>query len=274
MKPVQAHIVKRTLAGLFDAFLLVFISLSIYSFISIPIVNQFANGNMLAEALAQRQLLSYLFVEDSNLYIQPVSQEQYSEAIYRYYVESSVTHEPMTTSEYYLRILKQGDANTHFDFYQPMDSSSPWLVPPLPNQTESIAKFYITTYRFAVEAFENTPAMLAISQPLNQRLIISLFITFALTGIGVYILMPLWLANGATLGHRLWGLFLVSSHGTLLQRNQIIIKGMATIIFLVFGLFFLLPFVSYVLMLFNPKRQSIPDYFAVTMVVEKNRIYR
>jgi hypothetical protein len=274
MKPVQAHIVKRTLAGLFDAFLLGFISLSIYAFISIPIVNQFANGNMLAEALAQRQLLSYLFVEDSNFYIQPVSQEQYSEAIYRYYVESSVTHEPMTTSEYYLRILKQGDATTHFDFFQSIDPSRPWSVSLLPNQTELVAKFYITKYRIAVEAFENTPAMLAISQPLNQRLIISLFITFALTGFGVYILMPLWLANGATLGQRSLGLFLVSSHETSLQRSQIIIKGLATIFFLVFGLFFLIPFVSYVLMLFNPKRQSIPDYFAVTMVVEKNRIYR
>jgi len=274
MNPVPAHVVKRTLAGLVDAAVLVFISLSIYAFISIPIVNQFANGNALAEALAQRQLASYLFVEDSNLYLQPVSESQYPEAIYRYYVESDVTHDPMSTSAYYLRILKQGDATTLFDFSQPIDELTPWLVTPLLNQEDQVAAFYLTTYRAAVEAFENTPGMLAISQPLNQRLILSLVITFAVTGLGVYVLVPLLLAQGATLGQRLWRLFLVHSHGLSLRRSQIIIKGLATIIFLVFGVFFLLPFISYLLMLSNQKRQSIPDFFAVTMVVEKHPNYR
>jgi uncharacterized RDD family membrane protein YckC len=275
MNPVPAHVVKRSFAGLVDAAILVFISLSIYAFISIPIVNQFANGNVLAEALAQRQVASYLFVEDSNLYIQPVSEGQYPEAIYRYYVESDVTHDPMSTSAYYLRILKQGDATTLFDFSQPMDALTPWLITPLTNQSDQVTAFYRTTYLSAVEGFENTPAMLAISQPLNQRLILSLVITFAVTGLGVYVLVPLSLVQGATLGQRLWRLFLVHSHdGVPLRRSQIIIKGIATIIFLVFGVFFLLPFISYIVMLSNKKRQAITDYFAVTMVVEKHPNYR
>jgi uncharacterized RDD family membrane protein YckC len=274
MKPVPAHIVKRTLAGVIDAAVLIFLALTVYAFITIPIVNQFIQGNELTAALAEKQLASFLFVEDDNRNIQPVTAGQYPEALYRYYVESNVSHLSLTKDGYYQQILKRGETDSLFDFSQAVDLTQPWLVPAANDQVNAIEKFYKDTYYATVDLFEATPAMQAISMPLNQRLLWSLVITFTFAGIGVYILMPLSFPQGATLGQRLWKIFLVHSEDLPLKQTQIVVKGLATLLFLVFGTFFLLPFISYIIMLNHKKRLSIPDFFAVTQVVEKHPIYR
>jgi hypothetical protein len=266
-----ASIVKRTLSGLIDGFLLVLSSLSFFSFVSIPIVNEYLGGNILTSELSNFQLDSYLFIENDQGFILPIIKDQFPEGIFRFYVESTIHDNQLTKESFYEQILNRDQVNCLFDFTQPIDDLTPWLVQPKTSAIEQIETFYLAAYQVAIYSLENIPEIKSINDQLNLRLIGASSASFFLVGILIYIIIPLKFIKRSTIGQKILGLYLVDIEGNLAKPIQIVIKGLTTILFLVLGLFLLIPFFSYLLMIFHPKRISIPDFFAVTLVFQKNR---
>jgi uncharacterized RDD family membrane protein YckC len=270
MNPL-ASIVKRTLSGLIDGFLLILISLSFFAFVAIPVVNEYVGGNNLTTELSRFQLDSFLFYENDQGFILPISKDQMPEGIFRFYVESNINGNQITKDTYYEQILNRDQVNCLFDFSQPINDLTPWLVQPKISAIEQTEPFYLAAYQVAILNLESMPEIKMINDQLNRRLLGALSISFFLIGILLYITIPLTFIKQSTIGQKIFGLYLVDIQGEKPKQIQIIVKGLTTILFLVLGLFLLIPFFSYILMIFHPKRISIPDFFAVTLVLQKNR---
>lgn len=262
-------ILRRTAAGTIDFAIALFLGFSFFSFVTIPIVNRFFDGDALSASLAEKQLESSLFLADESTgNIAPASEEQYPEALFRYYVLSGLS-ELGTLDGYYDDILLRGEEGCLFNFegFIP-DEDAPWIVPYESVHQLAVDSFYALAFQTAIDHFQTRPEVQELQGALSQRLAASLVATLLLVAFPFYVVLPMFHSGGATLGQRLLRLRHVDAFDRPLRKMQIAIKGMATLFFLGLGLLIGLPFFSYLVMIFHPRHISIPDYFAVTVLLD------
>lgn len=273
MTATPQYILKRTAAGTIDLALALFVGLSIFSFVSIPVVNRFFDGDSLSASLVDKQIASFLFVaDDITGNIAPAVSENYPEAMYRFYVLSEWS-ELDTAEAYYDDILLRGQESCLFDFIAFIPNpEAPWIVPFDESQQVAVQSFYALKFQTAIDAFQDSPDVVALQEALSQRLVMSLVMTLLLLASPFYVIVPIFHSDGATLGQQLLKLRHIDAFGRPLQKVQILIKGFATLFFLGVGSLVALPFISYLLMVFHPRHLSIPDYFAVTRLIDSKDV--
>jgi hypothetical protein len=126
---VLADTFRRLFSIIIDVAIVFFGAAMLFSYIAVPIVNQYYQGNELADQAYDIQISSGLFQggEDSGGVI-AYSEEEYPKAIYTYYVTSGLASTDYSSEDYYINFLKKNAENTLFNWYVDIPDNEPWKV--------------------------------------------------------------------------------------------------------------------------------------------------
>ena len=288
--------IKRTFAGIIDFFLIAFFALALFAFAGIPLINVAFNGADLVYETTRIQTESHLFINDEGVistypYYDPDDEETplglVEKAIYRYYVESSPAVETgahlADAEAYYDTILLRKivvddvwvtNPDCLFDFAHGLPLN-PWDVPVKATTTATEKyDFYIEAYQTAINDLENNHAELSnLNNQLSQRIIWGIISGFILSLAIFQIAIPLILKDGATIGKRLLQLAPVNVLGYAPKRAQTLLRNIAVIIIHYLLVFFAVPFISLMFLIFRKDHRDLVDLSAATLIVDtKNSI--
>lgn len=131
--------------------------------------------------------------------------------------------------------------------------------------------------------FNNLPSINEVINDLNFVNQTALVLSLIPAGIITYIVLPIFLKDGATLGKKLFGLGLATSDGYKYKPQQLLMRFMPSLVMLlalfipiwsdifILMLVYLTVFlVSFTLAMASPKRSSLHDFCARTIVINKN----
>jgi uncharacterized RDD family membrane protein YckC len=271
MRIELASLLKRCTAAFIDVSIVIFFMLSLFSLAIVPIINGPIGGDDIVIPFRQIQFDSYLFIPDEARGIKPVSEQQYPEAIYRYYVESEVAFTSYDKEEYYDEILKRNSEDNLFNFEGFIDEGEPWNVPFIDDNAQQVANLYELAYQTAINDLQSNPDYILLEKQLSRFLTIGFIIAFFTATIIYYVAIPLLTKHGQTFGKMLLGICLVNKLGYRVTKIQILYRGMCVIIFNLAGALIGLAFISFLMMGYSKKRISLPDFIAATQVIEKGR---
>lgn len=231
-----------------------------------------------------------------------VEVENYAKATYEFYTDymyrNNYVDVATYTEEWYLvNVLKINETSSFFERVVPVDevalilysstttpaSSSQEVVYDdfLPASVkykstttpEQIAAFNIGIYSGAIGKFNENE----FSKQISQLLLIESSMLFVVGGSLIYLLIPLLLKNGQTLGKKLLKLSVVDRYGYRIGALTTLIRFFAFLILYILSLeinmliALVLIFVSLTMTVFSKKLRSIHDYIASTRVIDHGK---
>ncbi len=143
-----------------------------------------------------------------------------------------------------------------------------------------LATFYASKYTSAYNHLINQSFYLEVSIPRTFLQSTSLTLAIVLGGLINYLIIPLFLKGGATLGKKLFKLGLANYQGYAIKKYQIILRFIPYLLtsasllivtsgmFVVFSLVAVVVLVSFATMMASPKRSALHDYIARTLVID------
>lgn len=265
------------------------------------------------DILRDEMKISYLFLTDKELLSdgsnaseieladEPMKEEKYAEATYKFYrffLFSEEGGEKYDETWYLENVLKTGTATSLFVLSA--NPVAPALSVPegevvdlfLPNGVQyksttsvtDLKAFNKTIYEEAAKVFMARPKYMLTLEKYNEVERLSNLITFisvliALTlGSTIFFLMiPLLLKNGKTIGKLVFKLGITTKYGYKISSLGIVIRyfGFLSIEILLnllltyFGLILVVPLISFTFVVFTATRRSLHDYVAGTVVVDE-----
>ena len=285
MDIVPANLAKRSGAAFLDFFLAILLWLTLISLVFSPIYNQVYDIPTLTQNYDDIRLASHLYVTDPETeLVSIVAIEDAPSAIYAYYSEfkDGLTYEGETdpfafTNEWYnTDILNIGSTEEGVTVYfqydvDDLDQPDPSKVGiPLTSATEEeLDAFYEAELQAAHYDLLDYPPFSALVSQINgyaiQIFIISASISLAI----FYLMFPLILKNGQTLGKRIFSLGVVSAKGYRIKPWQTIVRFFVFVAEIAVSLYTFLGaiLISYTLMIFSKKNRSVHDFIAGTSVI-------
>lgn len=272
-KAIPANLVKRTVAGILDFFLNFMVTMSLFAFVALPISNQFFSGNELGAQIQNVQISSHLFVinEDTGR-VTTLAEDDQKEAIYRYYMETdySPTFHSDHIEDYYTQILGKDESGNPLDFTKPINSFTPWEIATKTTYSEAeITSFYRDIYQRAIADFQLSTAYQPIADELNLLTTIDLIICLGMGSVIIYVLVPLFTRNGKTFGKIVMRIGVTNYLGYQSEKRQLVFRNITSVLFHYVGALLLVPFFSYLWMIFSKKHQNLVDLFAGTLVIDE-----
>lgn len=291
MNIVPASLGKRTGAAILDIFVAALVWFGLLAYAVQPIFNAVYGVYDIQDAYQAIQLESKLYVENEEyLTVNVVDAEDYPTAVYEYYtVYKFATDTTYTTPWYNEHILLIGTEASLFEFAQTADVDDPTLLGVAKGVVDSgtltsselssanaaiaslLSSFYSTAYTAAVTDLNAQPAYFDLATQLSNyftwELVISTLISLAI----FYLLIPMLMKDGMTLGKKVFGLALVNKLGYKVSRLQILLRFLAFAVIEIFGSVYTIMgtiLVSYTIMIFGKKNLSIHDYVASTRIID------
>ncbi|MBQ9731109.1 MAG: RDD family protein [Bacilli bacterium] len=139
--------------------------------------------------------------------------------------------------------------------------------------------FYLESLEKAERKFYDNDLIIKYTQTITLVSWLTIMISSVISITIFFLLFPLFLKNGSTLGKMVFGLGLTNKKGYSVKKIQIVIRFLVFLLFefilsiFMFGLPLL---VSFTMTVFSKKGVSLHDYFALTIVVDakSSPIYR
>jgi uncharacterized RDD family membrane protein YckC len=275
---VNANLLKRTGAAVFDLFLWLMTSLLLLSYIFGPLYDGQYGTSQLSREFVAYQEASYLYVtnEETNQLVN-LDLVDVPTAIYDYYsiFKNGKVFEPNTPAFEFSHawfnqeILKVNTTGSIFTLV----NEDMNVVAVIKANTEQITidEFYTQAYQDALIDFNTYPPFSTLVNLINGYFLEIIGYSALVSFIIFYLLIPLFAKHGQTLGKRASQLLVVNDKGYFIQWWQLPVRSMVlgvtifTAIYTVFGSLLL----SYTLMVFTKFYRSANDYIALTRVVDK-----
>lgn len=270
----KAGLGKRTIAGIIDAFIMLFIAISLFNIAIVPLFNASSNVKQVQNDLNQLMLDSHLYKwnEDTKAF-ELVDEENYIESA-KYFVENYCVN---TDNSEACSAIKGKDTLAKV-VYEYKDSSDKYVFRDFYNEQfeyigdadkqKEIEKqvYYLVGNYFRVsDAYKTLNNQYTLY--FNAEAYISLFIASAIT----YLLVPLLTKNGKTFGKMMFQLSLANAKGYKIKKSQIVVRFLSFfVVNILLGVMtiFILPFISFTIMVFSKKNSTIHDYLSATMVID------
>ena len=143
-----------------------------------------------------------------------------------------------------------------------------------------LATFYAQKYTNAYEHLINQDFYLDVSIPKTFLLSTSFTLAIICGGLINYLIIPLFLKGGATLGKKLFKLGLANYQGYKIKKYQLVLRFIPYLftsicvlfvnssMFVVFSIVSIILLISFATMMASPKRSALHDYIARTIVID------
>lgn len=149
--------------------------------------------------------------------IDPVS----NEALFNY--ESSKFYGEDLAFNYYIMVLDMNKAETHFDFVMEGTTVTSYdFKSGIDNEQKQA--IWGELYNEAISVFEDSPLYLEAKTPLSIALLTNAAVSLFIGALAPYLVMPLILGNGQTIGKYMLGLALVNDKGFKIKRWQVVVR--------------------------------------------------
>ena len=274
---MPANLMRRTGAAILDLFLWLVTSLLLLSYVFGPLYDAQYGTTQLSNQFVAFQQASYLYNQDEatnqlvNLDVADVPK-----ALLNYYAEfkDGKVYETggaaftFSIQWYNETILKVNEPTSLFQLVNE-DLSVLAVVKDDIDQT-ALDGFYTDAYRQALIDFNTYPPFSSLVALINGYFIDIIIYSVSISFVIFYLLVPLALKRGQTLGKRLSGLIVVNDKGYAMQWWQLPLRSVVlgvtlfTALYTVFGSLLL----SYTLMVFTKGYRSANDFLALTKIVD------
>jgi uncharacterized RDD family membrane protein YckC len=274
---MPANLMRRTGAAILDLFLWFVTSLLLLSYVFGPLYDAQYGTTQLSNQFVAFQQASYLYNQDEttnqlvNLDVADVP-----EALLNYYAEFKDGKVYETGSAaftfsiqwYNETILKVNEPTSFFQLVND-DLTVLAVVKDGIDQTD-LDGFYTDAYRQALIDFNTYPPFSSLVALINGYFIEIIIYSVSISFVIFYLIVPLALKRGQTLGKRLSGLIVVNDKGYAMQWWQLPLRSVVlgvtlfTALYTVFGSLLL----SYTLMVFTKGYRSANDFLGLTKIVD------
>lgn len=264
-----AKLGRRVVALLFNLLILFTFAEGTFALATVPILGKHFGAEQLTRDITRLQLDSHLLVINNHTHsINARPEEEYPEAIYRYYVESDLATKPYSIDQYYDEILLRKSADTLFDFSTPVMTSTPWEVKVKQGKEADAKNFYKKAYQAAINDLEATTAFINLAKPLGDLQAQGHLITYAIFIFVFFLIIPSFTPHGATLGHLVMRLGFVTMYGFKMAKAHKPYRAVTSVLINFVGLFLLLPIISVVILTVRKDGRSLTDLAAGTLCVD------
>ncbi len=289
MNIVPASLGKRTGAAIIDLLIAAMVWFGLLAFAIQPIFNNVFGLLAIQEDYQAIQIASKLYELDEEYEtVSVLAAEDYDTGVLAYYTE----YKSETIEWYNTEILEIGTEGSLFVYAQTAGVDDPTLVGvPAPiegsgtmtseelssataDQAGDLETFYYNAYTDARTDLNAQPAYLALANQLAYYFKWELAIATTFVISVFYLLIPLLLKDGRTLGKQLFGISLVNKNGYRVKKWQIAVRALVFGVFEIFGAVYTMMgtiLISYTIMIFGKKNMSIHDFVASTRVLDAKR---
>jgi uncharacterized RDD family membrane protein YckC len=274
---VNANLFKRSSAAILDFIVFVVLALSLISFVIGPIYDNNFDTSSLSEEFLALQKASTLYVEneDSNQVLL-VESENYPTVVYQYY--SDFKNNKMMGEETVPFVFSNTwfnttilEVNTSDSLFELVNGDLTLVaVPKAAVSSADITAFYTVAYDNALKDLAQYAPYRELAREINRYFIEILSIAFLISGILLYLIIPLLTKHSQTLGKLVLGLSVVTKEGYTLALWQKVIRFiilMATFVLAIYTVFGSI-LISYTFMIFTKNYRSIHDFVSFTKVVD------
>jgi uncharacterized RDD family membrane protein YckC len=276
----NANLLKRTGAATFDFILFAGIGISLISLVFGPIYNQQFNTTALTDNLLSYQRASYLYVEDTETnQIVQLEVDAMFQGVIQYYSEFkdgktySTNSEPFTytIAWFNTNILKVNETNSNYEL---VEENLNILATVKPNIDSAIInQFHRDMYQNALNDFATFPPVANLVTLINRYFLEVFLWSAGIAVILIYVILPLIMGNGRTLGKFIFNLDLVTVQGYLIQWWQVPLRALGFIVILftapITAFFSIL--LAYTMMVFSKQYRTPHDWLAFTRLVDRKK---
>ncbi len=289
MNIVPASLGKRTGAAIIDLLVAALVWFGLMAYAIQPIFNASFNLPAIQEDYQAIQLESKLYVVDEDYgTVSVLAEEDYDTGVLAYYTE----YKGETILWYNTEILKIGEEDSLFVYAQTAGVDDPTIVgvpAPIEDsgsmpseelssatavQTSNLANFYYDAYTAARTDLNAQEDYAALANELAYYFKWELAIGTTLVLAIFYLIIPMFLKDGRTLGKQIFGLSLVNKNGFKIKKWQIAVRAVVFGVFEILGSLYTMMgtiLISYTIMIFGKKNMSIHDFVASSRVIDSKR---
>jgi len=289
MNIVPASLGKRTGAAIIDLLVAALVWFGLLAYAIQPIFNASFNLPAIQDEYQAIQIESKLYALDEDYgTVSILAEEDYATGILAYYTE----YKGETIAWYNTEILKIGTEDSLFVYVMngedpnenvvgvpaPIEGSGSMTSEELSSatavQTSDLAAFYYDAYTAARTDLNAQEDYAALANELSYYFSWELAIATFLVLVVFYLVIPMFLKDGRTLGKQLFGISLINKLGYKVKKWQIAVRAVVFGVFEILGSVYTMMgtiLISYTIMIFGKKNMSIHDFVASTRVIDAKR---
>ncbi len=263
---------KRSLVALLDLAIMALFVLVMLVFVVQPLYKKHTNISEISNKQDDFKIASKLFYrnEEDNK-IMTAEAENYISVSKEYFESYCVTGE----KEIACKIVDKTFAEAvlmeeWFKDYYETDQNGELVYKQ--DQIDKKAEVEKNVYNYALTQFSKSDAFVKLTKITDKYFNMQFFICITTGVVIFYLILPLCLKNGKTLGKLMFGMSLTNNGGYKVTKVQIIVRFAAFyLINVILGLyitFFISVFVSFTCMVFSKTYSSAHDFCAATLVVD------
>lgn len=280
---VNGNLLKRSGAAILDFIVFTLATLFLISSAIGPFYDNQYNTSQLSSQFTAYQLASYLYAEDDTTsQVLFVANEEIPEAIYQYYAEFKngkvylEEDEPFAFSNqwYNETILKINEEGTFFVLDAGDTTLRALERSDLSEEEQALlSTFYTNAFNDALADLAQYEPYVDLARQINQFFIEILAIAASISVLIFYLLLPLLLKEGRTLGKLVLNLSVVNKDGYHLVWWQYLLRFIGLTVTFVLAIYTILGsiLVSYTFMIFTKNYRSLHDFLAFTRVVDRKQ---
>ena len=275
--PVQnAGLVKRTIAGIVDLFVLFFMFLMLQSFVVFPIATSVAKDyNSNYDTFIR-------YYEESGLAIYDKESNQLSQMDEKDYLIKSINyydnycssangeaHACSTNGKTFKDVISEDEKLEKYVTFD--EENNLQMKEEYKDDKDAIDQVNAYIYSKALNDFQKSELFLKPYQYVEKVQNYSMYSSIAISLLLVYLLPTLISKKGQTVGKMVFKLSITNQDGFAVKKSQIAVRFLAfSVINIVLGLmsYMLIPLVSFTFMIFSKRNSALHDYCAVTKVVD------
>lgn len=272
---IRPTVMKRVGVAITDFFFLLLLFLVFNSYIISPLFAKTANYIETVESYTQRMLDSHLYIKTSDGIIEYIDlsndngnkkefYKKVDEHLINFYIDFA--NEGINLENY----NKSKEESTYFDLI-----NNEYII----KDTVDITKlevFFNNEYDKALTLFNNyDDVYLNLARSITGYSIFTILLSLTLSSLILYLIIPLLMKNGETIGKKLFSIGLASARdGFKVRKSQIIIRYLSfyfieiIVSIIAVGLPLI---VSFSMLVFNKKGYTIHDYLAATVLVDRKK---
>lgn len=272
---VRPTTIRRIGIAITDFFLFILLFLIFNSYIISPLFAESANYVKTVESYTQRMLDSHLYVKSNNTIVELIDtyDDKTDEKAFYLNVDQKITKFYIDFANDGINIETYNKSKQDSQYFNVVDDE---YVIKNEVTIERIRTFFNSEYEKALTLFNNyDDVYLDLARDITMYSIFTIVISITLSSLILYLIIPLCMKNGETIGKKLFSIGVASAKdGFRVRKSQLVIRYLVfyTLEILVSIIAIGLPLiVSFSMLVFSKNGYTIHDYLAATVLVDRKK---
>lgn len=275
--PVQnAGLVKRTIAGVIDLFVLIFVFLILQGFAVFPIATSIAKDydTKYEEYLQYYQDANLAIFNEKTSQLEMIDEKDYltnSENYYNVYcsIDFEGSHACSVFGKTFREVIEADEKLKEYVTFDEQDNIQ--MTEEYKDDEDMITQVNAYIYSKALNDLQTSELFSNSYQYVSNVQNYSMYISIAISLLLVYLLPTMLSKKGQTIGKIIFKLSVTTQDGFEAKKSQLAVRFIAfSAINILLGLmsYMLVPLISFTFMIFSKRNSALHDYCAVTKVID------